>query len=140
MCVVVPTRNNVYDNRYVYNIQSILNQNYTNYRIVVVDDHSEDKTAVLIERYLRRRNISTQRAVVLKNNRREGSLANIHHAVHNYCKDYTVTIEVDGDDELIGNYVFKLFNAIYQSKNPGFAYSNHVYYAQDEEYISKGYS
>jgi hypothetical protein len=71
---------------------------------------------------------------------REGSLANIYDAVHNHCQGYAVTLEVDGDDELIGTYVFKLFNAIYQSKNPGFAYSNHVYYAEDEGYISKGYS
>jgi hypothetical protein len=49
-------------------------------------------------------------------------------------------LEIDGDDELIGSYVFKLFNAVYQNKNPGFAYSNHVYYAKDEGYISKGYS
>lgn len=67
-------------------------------------------------------------------------MANFYHAVHNYCRNYTITLEVDGDDQLIGNYVFKLFNAVYQTKNPGFAYSNHVYYAEDEEYISKGYS
>lgn len=36
--------------------------------------------------------------------------------------------------------MFKLFNAVYQAKNPGFAYSNHVYYSEDEGYISKGYS
>ncbi len=129
MCVIVPTRNNVFENRYIYNIQSILNQNYTNYLVVIVDDHSDDSTGSLIERYLRKKNVSSKRVVVVKKNRREGSLANIYFAMHNYCKDYTVTLEVDGDDELIGNNVFKLFNAIYQSKNPGFAYSNHVYYS-----------
>lgn len=48
MCVVVPTRNNVEKHRYVYNLQSILNQNYSNYLVVIVDDHSDDKTGVLI--------------------------------------------------------------------------------------------
>ena len=140
MCVVVPTRNNVEKHRYVYNLQSILNQNYSNYLVVIVDDNSDDKTGVLIERYLRRRAVPKERAVVVKRQKREGSLANLYHAVHNYCKDYTITLEVDGDDQLIGSHVFKLFNTVYQTKNPGFAYSNHVYYAEDEEYISKGYS
>jgi len=52
----------------------------------------------------------------------------------------TITFPIDGDDELIGNNVFKLFNAIYQSKNPGIAYSNHIYYMQDSKSILKGYS
>jgi len=52
----------------------------------------------------------------------------------------TITFPIDGDDELIGNNVFKLFNAIYQSKNPGIAYSNHIYYMQDSKTILKGYS
>jgi glycosyltransferase involved in cell wall biosynthesis len=57
MCVVVPTRNNAYNHRYVYNLQSILNQNYTNYKIVIIDDHSDDGTGVLIQKYLRRHNV-----------------------------------------------------------------------------------
>lgn len=66
MCVVVPTRNNVENHRYVYNLQSILNQNYSNYLVVIVDDNSEDRTGVLIERFLRKRGVSKERAVVVK--------------------------------------------------------------------------
>lgn len=47
---------------------------------------------------------------------------------------------MDGDDELIGRYVFKLFNAVYQRNNPGIAYSSHIFYAEDKGYISEGYS
>jgi glycosyltransferase involved in cell wall biosynthesis len=66
MCVVVPTSNNAHNHRFVYNIQSILNQNYTNYLIVVVDDHSHDSTGILIEKYLRRNGISKQKAIVVR--------------------------------------------------------------------------
>lgn len=43
-CMVVPTHNNGQDFRYEYNIQSIYNQNYTNFKVVVVDDASDDNT------------------------------------------------------------------------------------------------
>jgi glycosyltransferase involved in cell wall biosynthesis len=66
MCVVVPTFNNVRGLRYVYNIQSILNQNYTNYLVVILDDGSSDKTGILIERYLRRRKIGSDKVFVVK--------------------------------------------------------------------------
>lgn len=39
---------------------------------------------------------------------------NIFTAVSNYCKDNDIVVLVDGDDELIGRYVFKLLNAVYQ--------------------------
>jgi glycosyltransferase involved in cell wall biosynthesis len=41
---VVPTLNNGQDFRYEYNLQSIYNQNYTNYKVVVIDDASKDST------------------------------------------------------------------------------------------------
>jgi cellulose synthase/poly-beta-1,6-N-acetylglucosamine synthase-like glycosyltransferase len=42
ICVVVPTYNNVEDDRYAKNMDSILNQNYKNYRVIVIDDASKD--------------------------------------------------------------------------------------------------
>lgn len=51
-CIVVPTYNNAKNYRYLYNIQSILNLNYTNYKVVIVDDRSNDLTYELILQYL----------------------------------------------------------------------------------------
>lgn len=92
MCVVVPTRNNAYNHRYIYNLQSILNQNYTNYKIVIIDDHSDDGTGVLIQKYLRRHSVPPERVLIVRKGRREGSLASIYDAVHNHCRDYAVTL------------------------------------------------
>jgi glycosyltransferase involved in cell wall biosynthesis len=50
--VVVPTFNNLPDNRHIANIQSILAQNYHNYHVVVIDDASTDGTGQQIKDYL----------------------------------------------------------------------------------------
>jgi glycosyltransferase involved in cell wall biosynthesis len=49
MCVVVSTYNNGKDYRYEYNLQSILNQNYNNYKLVVINDASTDNTNIYIQ-------------------------------------------------------------------------------------------
>lgn len=48
ICIVVPTFNNVKDYRYRKNIESILQQQYTNYKVVIIDDASQDNTATHI--------------------------------------------------------------------------------------------
>ena len=52
ICVVVPTFNNVDGDRFKINIDSILNQEYSNYRVIVIDDLSSDKTGEAINYYL----------------------------------------------------------------------------------------
>lgn len=43
-CIVVPTFNNGNGNRWYKNIKSIIQQNYTNFHVSVIDDASEDAT------------------------------------------------------------------------------------------------
>jgi glycosyltransferase involved in cell wall biosynthesis len=42
--VVVPTFNNIANNRHISNIKTIIMQNYQNYHVVVIDDASTDGT------------------------------------------------------------------------------------------------
>ena len=49
MCILVPTFNNYKRFRYYFNLHSILQQHYSNYRIVIVDDASPDKTGFYIQ-------------------------------------------------------------------------------------------
>ena len=44
ICLVIPSYNNVEDNRYTNNIRSVVMQEYTNYHIVFIDDASTDGT------------------------------------------------------------------------------------------------
>lgn len=44
MCVVVPSYNNIPNNRYKKILNTIYYQNYSNYHIVFIDDCSTDAT------------------------------------------------------------------------------------------------
>lgn len=45
-CIVIPTFNNIKDNRHIKNLRSILMQDYKNYHIVIMDDASTDGTGI----------------------------------------------------------------------------------------------
>ena len=51
-CIVVPTFNNSHGNRWLRNIKSVVQQNYTNFHISVIDDASEDATGGKILEFL----------------------------------------------------------------------------------------
>jgi len=44
---------------------SLLNQNYTNYRVIILDDASEDRTGRLLKRYLRQQGIGEDKVLVI---------------------------------------------------------------------------
>lgn len=49
---MVPTFNNGYGSRWLKNIKSIVQQNYTNFHISIIDDASEDATGGKILSFL----------------------------------------------------------------------------------------
>jgi hypothetical protein len=51
---------------------------------------------------------------------------NIHTAAKKHCHPEEIMIIIDGDDELVGRQVFKLFNAAFQSQDAWFVYSNFI--------------
>lgn len=52
------------------------------------------------------------------------AIANIYEAANHFCKPYEIFIILDGDDEIVGKQVFKLFNAIYQAQGMWVVYTN----------------
>jgi hypothetical protein len=53
-------------------------------------------------------------------------MANIYKAVYQHCRKGEVLMIIDGDDELIGKYVFKLINAAYHQLQSLAIYTNHI--------------
>ena len=124
ICVVIPSYNNVKDGRYRNNLESILQQDYDNYRIVFIDDASEDGTGAYMWHHVKQRNISPQKLTVIVNKERHMTMPNIHWAAHQFCKPYEIFIIVDGDDELIGKQVFKHINSVYSRTDNWVVYTN----------------
>lgn len=138
--MVVTGRNNARNYRYEYNLQSIINQDYKNYKLVVIDDASDDGTGDLIRIFLKNSKLPPERYFFIQNKERLSAVPNINNAIKNYCDKDDIAVLVSGDDELLGKLVFKVLNVVYQTKKPGVAYTNHFYGKLHENDFDKGYS
>lgn len=66
--------------------ESIEDQNYTNYHVVVVDDNSPDGSAGQFYEYLRSTNFSIKNKVkIVKNNVNIGALGSMYVYVKKFC-------------------------------------------------------
>ncbi len=108
---------------YEGNLYSTINQQYTNYRIIWVDDASTDGTPDLVEAYLKK-NDPTGKVTLVKNTTRCGSMENIYNAVHS-CKDHEIMVMVEGDDQLAHSKVLQIVNKTYQDPNVWMSYGNY---------------
>jgi glycosyltransferase involved in cell wall biosynthesis len=113
MVVIIPSYNNI--NWYQQNLSSVFMQNYSNYRVVYVDDCSSDGTADAVENYVQATN-QTHRFTLCRNLERANSTANYYGAIHS-CKDHEIAVLIDGDDWLYHANVLKKLNEIYSTRD-----------------------
>ena len=90
-------------------------QDYKNYHFIIIDDGSVDGTPNIIKNMLiKQEKVDPSRYRVEVKTERQYSIANIRNASKNFCKPEDIIIVVDGDDELLGRQVLKLFNSVFQ--------------------------
>lgn len=63
----------------------------------------------------------------------------IYKAVTDYCDNDDIVILVDGDDELLGVNIFKVFNSVYTKKNLDVLYSNLIVNEKNAD-LKRGFS
>ena len=139
MVIVIPSYNN--EKWCMENLDSVLHQEYSNYRIVYVNDNSSDNTAMMVEEQLKKFDVdyhvfdfetpsSNITEVVesfiakmhqerhfftlVNNKKRAGALANLYRMIHS-CDDNEIVVTVDGDDWLSNERVLKILNETYHS-------------------------
>jgi glycosyltransferase involved in cell wall biosynthesis len=109
LVVIIPSYKNV---KYCEkNLESVFTQNYSNYRVIYIDDCSPDETFKAVEKYVQEKNQGF-RVKAIKNSERSGAMANIYWAVHT-CREHEICILLDGDDWLSHNEVFNELNQTY---------------------------
>ena len=89
---------NVANFRYAWHIESILQQEYSNWRMVIIDDFSSDNTYHYIANYLRWRNAPKDKIILLRNNVHRTAVENIYYTIHKYCDYNQISYIIDGDD------------------------------------------
>ncbi|MFI5333336.1 MAG: glycosyltransferase family 2 protein [Candidatus Babeliales bacterium] len=117
--VIIPSYNN--QKWCDKNVRSALNQKYSNFRIIYIDDCSTDNTANMV-RMLKRKLDSNNRLVLLCNEKRCGALANIYKAVHDYCAPGEIVCTLDGDDWCKDDQVLATVNEAYANPNVWMTY------------------
>lgn len=127
---MVPTYNNEAGGRYRLNLDSIVQQNYSNYHVVIIEDASTDKTPQLIDQHVdkvKREWESRGKTIdiaVIHNQQQQRAMSNLRAAALHHCKPHEIFVVVDGDDQLIGRQILQLFNSQFQATGCWFAYSN----------------
>jgi hypothetical protein len=132
MCLIVPGYNNNANFRIESNLNSIFTQNYSNYKVVIINDASTDGSGDTYRRYFEFYGIDPAHYTYIENTVRVTAVENIYIASTKHCGKDDIVVTIDADDELIGRNALKVFNWGYQTKKLGVLYSN--FYRQNVEW------
>jgi len=116
--VLVPFRN--VENYIIDCLNSVVNQKYHNYEVYLLDDASNDNTIPLIKDIL-------EGFKLISNKVRIGATENIYNALINIpLNDEDIIVRLDGDDYLLGEYVFHIINNTYNEHNALITYGQEI--------------
>ena len=127
MVVVIPSYNNL--QWYKKNLDSVLAQKYTNFRIILIDDASPDGTGPAIQQYIQEKN-AQNRVTFIQNSKRVGALANEYKGIW-LCRPSEIVVNLDGDDWMPHNHVLEKLSQVYADPNVWVTYGQFVYHTGD---------
>lgn len=124
MTIIVRTYNN--KDWYQRNIDSILCQKYSNYRVLYYDDCSSDDTGGLVEAYLKDKD-QEQKITLIRNQDRLYSMENLYIGAWQCDKD-EIIIDMDGDDWFFHDHVLTCLNEAYADPDVWMTYGSYITY------------
>ena len=113
------------------NLESILSQEYSNYRLIYIDDASTDGTGALAREYIEQCKQS-ERTLFIQNKESIGALANFYQAIAQ-CDPREIVVEVDGDDWLANTQILAYLNEVYQDPEVWVTYGQFVLYPTGQQ-------
>jgi glycosyltransferase involved in cell wall biosynthesis len=99
MCIIIPSYNNI--NTFANTLNSIYDQSYNNYRIIYIDDLSENHESDMVRQYIEEQN-QNNRTILISQKKRQRQCAGRFIGYH-MTYDDEIVIFVDGDDKLNKN-------------------------------------
>ncbi len=124
MTIIVRSYNN--KDWYNRNLDSILSQNYTNYRVLYYDDASSDNTGGLVEAYLQT-NDPAGKVILICNQERLYSMENLYIGAC-LCEKNEVIVDMDGDDWFFHDDVLSSLNEVYADPDVWMTYGSYITY------------
>ncbi len=112
------------------NLDSLFSQTYANYRVIYVNDCSTDSTDTAVKNYLAEHNIPENKFLYLHTAQRNYKLHNFYNALHDYCENNEVIVEIDGDDWLANEHVLEILNTLYSTQTIWMTYGGFVSWPQ----------
>lgn len=80
-------------------LDSLARQNYTNFKVIYVDDVSDDDTAKKMKGYIFSDHPEiNSKMTIIENSERTYSLGNRDIAIRQYCEENDIVIDFDADD------------------------------------------
>lgn len=126
--VVITSYNN--QQWYEKNLKSLFSQQYSNYRVIYIDDHSSDNTVACVKSYVTQMN-QWHRFTLIENQEWASQMANHIKAVH-MCADNEIIVHMDGDDWFAYDGVLKLINKVYSKWDVWITYGQYQSWPQNE--------
>lgn len=120
--VIIPSYNN--SAWYERNLDSVMAQQYGQWRALYIDDCSPDRTGELARAFIKARGFE-HTITVIHNSERRGALHNLYHAIMS-CADDEVVVTIDGDDWFASPYVLSRINDEYQDDAVWMTYGTYV--------------
>lgn len=108
-------------------IDSVLAQDYTNYRLCIIDDASTDGTLDFIKKYRETLPDGLKSKILINSNpiERKGAIYNQFKMMYAYTAAEDIVMLLDGDDSLVNDPdIFNYYNRMYQNTNTKFTYGS----------------
>lgn len=125
--IITPTYNN--ENYCLRNIQSVVDQTYEEWNMIIINDCSTDATSRLLHTYVEQQQL-TKKTSFVENRTRKGALQNIYETIHQYCSDDAVILTLDGDDWLATTTALDRIARAYDGGTTWLTYGQFIWYPQ----------
>ena len=120
--IVLPTYNN--EQTIFYSINSILNQSYQNFELIIINDFSTDKTKQVIQSF------NDNRIVYLENDKNIGGTKSIIKGIENAKGDFIA--RMDGDDIAVPERLEIQLNYLTNNPNIDLVASNIIFFTKNK--------